>query len=147
MEIVNLEDIDLTGFSIRTSNSKEMNPNTAKIGKLWQAFYEKAPGQGAMPAISYGVYSNYESDHNGEYDVTAAMNGDLLLDDCSQVTIPSGKYLKFKKEGSLPEAALHLWQEIWEYFSATPDFKRSFQFDFEEYTSMTDVAIYIGVKE
>lgn len=58
----------ISGLKIRTKNADEMNPKTAKIGALWQTFFTDA-----MPTLEptplYGVYTNYESDARGEFDV------------------------------------------------------------------------------
>lgn len=146
MEVTKIPEIKLAGLQIRTSNQKEMNPESAKIGSLWQRFYEELTKSGEMPECSYGVYSNYESDQHGEYDLTVAKTGEFNGEGSIEITIPSGKYLKFEKEGPLPDSALQLWQEIWNYFENTSNHERTFICDFEEYSSMTDVAIYIGIK-
>lgn len=42
MKIVEIEqEQTVYGITIRTKNSNEMNPETAKIGELWESFMEK----------------------------------------------------------------------------------------------------------
>ncbi len=146
MEVTNLPEIKLAGLQIRTSNQKEMDPELQQIGSLWQRFYGELTNSGEIPECSYGVYSNYESDQHGEYDLTVAKTGTFNGEESIEITIPSGKYLKFEKEGPLPDSALQLWQEIWNYFENSKDYKRTFICDFEEYSSMTHVAVYIGIE-
>lgn len=146
MEVTNISEIKLAGLKTRTSNLNEMNPESAKIGNLWQRFYAELTQKGEIPDCSYGIYSNYESDQNGEYDLTVAKTGEFNAENSVDFIIPAGKYLKFEKEGPLPETAFHLWQEIWSYFENNNDYKRTFICDFEEYSSMTNVAVYMGIE-
>lgn len=92
-----------------------------------------------------GIYYNYESDENGEYDVMAGVEGeDKAL---TQVEIQSGRYLCFKFEGELPAACIQGWMYVWNYFQqADCAYKRVYATDFEKYTSESGVEIYIGVK-
>lgn len=145
MEIVEIDELNLSGLKTRTNNQLEMSPNSASIGDLWQKFYSFHNENATIPEKSYGIYCNYESDFNGDYDLFAASISKNSVDGFSNVIIPSGKYLKFEKSGKLPEIAMELWQEVWTYFENNSDYERSYICDFEEYLSMNDVAIYIGV--
>jgi len=137
----------VSGFSVRTSNQDEMNPGKGKIAGLWQDFSTILHREGIQPTAVYGVYSDYASDEHGEYDVTAAITGVFPHAERRELHIPSGRYLRFEKQGPLPGAALALWQEIWDYFRQGATVKRTYLFDFEEYTGPKSVAIYIGIKE
>lgn len=145
MEKVTLETQTLYGLSVRTNNQTEMTPN-GKIGPLWQDFYSQLGQKGIMPSIGYGVYSNYESDHLGDFDLTVAQEEAASLAGEQDITIPAGTYLRFEKSGECPQACIDLWKEIWAYFEQDNAPRRSYTADYEEYLSMNKVAIYIGIE-
>jgi len=122
------------GPSISTNNRDEFDPVTAKIAGLWAQFFATSP---SLPV--YGVYSNYESDANGQFDVTAGTHAK------SGIEIKEGRYLVFKARGPMPTAVIDAWSFIWRYFEEYP-IKRSFLSDFEAYGS-EGVDIHIGIIE
>lgn len=137
----------ITGFKVRTKNEDEMNPQTAKIGALWQNYFEQImPTLGETPPPTYGVYTNYESDAFGEFDVLVGVQGVENIADLETVTLESGNYLCFEANGELPQAVIDTWGEIWSYFSDEncPQ-KRLFKTDYECYMSQSEAKIYIGV--
>ena len=92
----------ISGISVRTTNEKEMSPESAKIATLWQKFYEVRLNQEIPNQISdtpvYGVYSSYESDVTGEYTLTAGLeveDGAEISQDFPRVEIAEGKYYVF----------------------------------------------------
>jgi predicted transcriptional regulator YdeE len=91
---------------------------------------------------NFGVYSNYESDAQGAFDVTAG----VAVSQGGTVQVPAGDYLVFTGQGELPQSVLDVWQRIWAYFGAHPEIKRRFQSDFEAYTSPHAVTVWIGVE-
>ena len=145
MEIVRLENIDVRGIGIRTDNVSEMNATTAKIGSLWAAFYsELAPALGADAKV-FGLYTNYESDHTGAFDVVACSDR-LNAENLDSFHIHSGSYLQFKGAGEMPQAVIDLWGKVWNYFaSENCKYKRAFTTDFELYKSENQIEIYIAV--
>ncbi len=132
------------GLKVRTTNEKEMNPETAQIGGLWGAFFEKIMPHVPEGTAGYGVYTNYESDAMGAFDVLAGTEVEIA--ELETVTLQSGKYLCFEAKGELPQAVIETWGEIWKYFTAVdcPD-KRAFDTDFEYYLSESEAEIYIGI--
>ena len=58
---------------------------------LWVKAYED--GFCSKDNISYGVYHNYASDVNGDYDVSVAVESNQLNGE--KLQIKSGRYLKF----------------------------------------------------
>jgi predicted transcriptional regulator YdeE len=67
----------VAGLRVRTTNAAEHQPQSAKIGPMWGRFFseeqaESIPGKIPGSAI-YGVYSAYESDASGAFDVTAGV--------------------------------------------------------------------------
>lgn len=136
------EGLKIYGFHTRTQNSDEFNEKTAKIPIIWQDLY-------ATPWVHeteiYGVYSNYESDANGFYTVTAGVPDAQNKTDLYEIIIPSGDYLVFEAEGPMPESVIKTWQQIWTYFTNTTIYQRNFLTDFEWYTGKDTVAVYIGI--
>ncbi len=148
MQKVKLENRTIIGLKVRTKNEDEMNPNTQKIGSLWQNFFTNImPSLGETPPPLYGVYSNYESDANGEFDVLVGAKSVELLDAREKVILEEGTYLCFKAKGELPQAVIETWGEIWAYFSdENSKEKRAYRTDFELYLSKDEAEIYIGVE-
>ena len=141
------------GIGVNTSNAAEMDESLARIPMLWARFYsegilDKIPAK-KPPVVPVGIYTDYESDHNGPYrlvagaiveDGTAAPNGFAVA------TLPAGKYLKFTGEGEMPGVVIDTWKAIWSYFSAPAKEKRAFTADFEVYRGPGTVDIYIAVR-
>ncbi|WP_417335486.1 GyrI-like domain-containing protein [Halobacteriovorax marinus] len=133
------------GLTIRTKNENEMNQETAKIGNLWGSFYSEVAPLLNKEELVYGVYSSYESDHSGEFNVTAA--SEKKVDETEAVEIEAGRYLVFTAQGEMPQAVIQAWTDIWNYFSdENSDFKRLYKTDFELYDGTNAVKVYIGIK-
>lgn len=145
----NLENIEVAGISVRTNNSKEMEPSTAQIGALWEKFYGEVAPKLPRGSKVFGLYTNYESDHNGNYDVVACTDSELPKDisGVESFDIKAGGYLVFSEEGDMPQTVFKLWNQIWEYFSS-PDcpYKRAYTTDFELYKSENEIEISIAVQ-
>ncbi len=133
------------GLSIRTMNKNEMNQETAKIGDLWTSFSSKvSPLLGEAEAI-YGVYSSYDSDHSGEFNVTAA--SEKKVEATESVVIESGRYLVFSAQGEMPQVVIQAWTDIWNYFSdEKSEYERLYKTDFELYDEPSRIKVYIGIK-
>lgn len=147
MQRITIKPFTVSGPLVRTTNEMEMSPKTAKISKLWQCFSEFHPANGRQPGTCYGVYSNYETNEQGAFDVLAGARSISQTEQHPEVTIPGGAYLRFEKKGDLPQAVMTLWQEIWHYFSKDNAPERSYNCDFEEYIDTNTVAIFIGIQE
>ncbi len=144
----------VTGIAVRTRNSEEMNPASARIGGLWERFFSQSwerqlPGRGTDGRL-FGVYSGYESNEQGAFDVTAGVA--LAAPDAAppaagvhRVDIEAGSYLVFTGEGDMPQMVIDTWARIWRYFAENPQAQRRFATDFEAYEGPDRVAIHIGV--
>lgn len=149
MDIVNVEGFTVQGLRLRTQNALEMDPSTATIPAhvaLVDANITIDYRSGARP---YSVYCEYESDVNGEFDVVMGSNNiaasKLPLE---SVEIQAGQYMKFTKEGEFPDAIIQAWQEVWQYFSASPaEHSRAYTTDFEHYEGPNKVSVYIALKD
>lgn len=137
-----VESFTVTGFSERTQNKDEFNEKTAKIPRLWQQFYAS---ELASNADIYGVYSNYDSDANGFYMVTAGVGYSGAQTELNTVAIQAGNYLVFEGTGSMPAILVETWERIWTFFETNTAYRRHYISDFEAYNGTDNVAIYIGV--
>lgn len=152
--VVQVPAFSVAGIAVRTCNRDEMVPERARIGALWDRFFSESwarrlPGPGADGRL-YGVYSVYESDEHGAFDVTAGVSAAVQADPpvgtaCVQV-LP-GDYLVFHREGTMPQMVIDAWGDVWRYFEANPGVQRSFRTDFELYEGPDRVALHIGVLE
>lgn len=149
MKIIQLDEKQITGISIRTTNAREMNSETSKIGALHQQFDEKVPVDYKSGARVYGVYYNYESDYSGEFSVLAGTDqiGKTPIDNLESVSIPGGTYMVFEAKGEVPQIVITTWSKIWDYFStADTQYQRAYTTDFEFYKNQNEIEIYIAVK-
>lgn len=141
------------GISCRTTNAAERDSATGKIPALYERFFAEGVA-GQIPDCRdasgiFGVYSNYESDHNGAYTLTVACETEL--DEAAPagldvIDVAAGDYLVFEEAGELPGAVQGLWQRIWTYFDASAEHRRAFTVDFEVYSDeVPGVRIYIAL--
>ena len=147
----------VAGIRVRTRNSEEMDPAIARLGDLWGRFFSqswerKLPARDEADDRIFGVYSAYESDEHGAFDVTAGVAvaapqpvGGESVPGASCVDIEPGDYLVFRGEGEMPQMVIDTWQRIWRYFADNPRVQRRFGTDFEAYEGPDKVAIHIGV--
>lgn len=144
-----LDAFTINGFKVRTNNNNEFNSDTAEIAPLWHHFYHHLYPKMSNTAHIYGVYTNYTSDHTGDYDIIACTNEKILDDIPRLITrhLPAGNYLKFTKSGAMPQACIHLWQEIWGYFnSQNCPHVRVYTQDIEHYLGTSQVEIFISIQ-
>ena len=149
-EVKTIEAFSVTGFQARTTNAAEQNPQTGKIGGLWQQFFGSPLFQPTAGVV--GVYSNYESDAMGAFHVTAGTPSSSLSSGAApantqSVQIQAGQYLVFRSKGAMPQAVITGWMQVWDFFSTQRlDIERSYQTDFEQYLGLDEAAIHVGVK-
>ncbi|MCL2914261.1 GyrI-like domain-containing protein [Shewanella corallii] len=147
MDVQSLGPLTITGLKTRTTNVNETNPQTAAIKPLWERFFMLAGQQMAPSDTFYGIYTHYESDVNGEYDliVGSPSLSSSFAEDSVTHEIPQGRYLVFSASGEMPQTVITLWQQIWQYFSeADCPHTRAYTSDFESYVmneSRVDIAI------
>jgi predicted transcriptional regulator YdeE len=150
-EIKTIEAFSVTGFQARTTNAAEQNPQTGKIGGLWQQFFGSSFFQPTAGVV--GVYSNYESDAMGAFDVTAGVPSSSLSSGTAPantqiVQIQAGQYLVFRGKGAMPQAVIDAWGQIWQHFGQPrTDVARVYRTDFEQYIGADEVAIHISVRQ
>lgn len=135
----------VAGLTVRTSNKDERDPQSARIGGLWARFFDEcayeAPHRLGDERL-YGVYSGYESDAHGAYDMTA---GVAVKGEPWAVHIEAGDYLVFSHQGQMPQMVISAWESVWAYFEENPHIRRSYRSDFESYAGPEQVDIHIGI--
>lgn len=150
IHIQQVQAFKVSGLQVRTCNADERDNATAKIGLLWGQFSAqqlpvRLPHQTESARV-IGAYSNYESDATGSFDVTAGMAVSAPAPDMSTIDIEEGRYLVFPCKGEMPKAVIEGWQKVWSYFENQPERRRRYRTDFEEYLSMQEALIYIGIE-
>jgi predicted transcriptional regulator YdeE len=153
----NVAAFTIIGIAARTDNAKESTANGI-IPKQWQRFFNegipvKIPSTSGMNF--YAVYSDYASDHNGEYtyvvgqavkDGTAAPSGMVAK------RVPAGHYAVFTTEvGPFAKVISAAWQRIFK-LEAAGKLNRAYKTDFEIYDQRAQnpqngqIDIYVGLK-
>lgn len=151
MRLEHIEGFTVVGLRVRTINSDEFNPATAKLPQLWGRFFSERIADGVPNRLNknaiFGVYSEYASDDTDFYTVTAGVKVDSkeLLPELKDVNVETGEYLVFEGQGEMPQAVIQTWKTVWGYFSHNPEYKRRYRTDFELYQGSDRIAIYIGV--
>jgi len=155
--VMNKESFQIVGISARTSNANEITAQ-AKIPQLWSDFYQQnVVGQiaNAVNHVTYGLYSDYETDVNGEYSITLGVEvlaADEIPEGMFVKTMPAAKYLVFTSDkGPFEEVVVKAWQDVWAWF-ASSGVERTYTGDFEMYDERcanpqeAQVDIYIAIK-
>lgn len=153
------QSFQIVGISAKTNNANEITAQ-AKIPQLW-ATYDQQDVAGQLlsqknNAVMYGLYSDYETDVNGEYTLTPGVevSADIEVPKGMVIkTIPASKYLVFTSEkGLMPDIVIQAWQDIWTWFANTTEVERTYSGDFELYDERcaqpneAQVDIYIAIK-
>ena len=148
-ERIEINGFTVSGLTVRTKNSDEFNPATAKIAGTWGRFFtEGLPARISHQVAEspvYGVYSGYESDATGLYDLTSGMAVSQINNDFSSITVEPGHYLQFTAKGLMPGAVIEAWGQVWAWFAENPQIKRRFGSDYEAYTGADEVKVCIGI--
>jgi len=148
---------NIIGITAKTTNANEMTAN-AQISKLWDSYFQQQINEimpvSLDPAVTYGLYSDYASDVNGEYSITIGMetNSELVKRDLVVKAIPAAKYLVFTSEkGPISQIVIKAWQNVWKWFENS-EVERAYTGDFEVYDERcadpneAQVEIYIAIK-
>lgn len=155
VEEIKLNSIKAAGISARTNNADESDPGKSQIMPLYRKFFEediesKIPGV-VNDEFFMGVYTDYESDYNGDYTLIICKevaDYDNIPEEFHKKEIEEGKYLRFSAEGEMPGVVFEAWKYIWEYFSNNSQYERAYNTDFEKYSKLRHdkVEIFISIK-
>jgi predicted transcriptional regulator YdeE len=144
----------VVGLATRTTNAAESDPALGKIAKLWGRFrneewFDRLEQAGAFgPPV--GVYSAYESDVTGSYQILVGREVPTPASPAPPlqlVSLPEARYLVFRRSGSLPQMVIDGWQDVWAYFAGKDAPARAYSFDFEIYPNATSVEIWVAVRD
>ena len=153
---------EVAGFSVigietRTSNAKEATPEGV-IPRQWQRFFQEGIADKIPNKIGgnlYAVYSDYASDHNGEYSFligAKVKEGTVPPQGMVARTIPTGHYALFTSEnGPLAKVVPQAWMEIFK-LEDEKKIQRTYKVDFELYDQRSrdpqnaQVDLYLGIK-
>lgn len=136
------KEFSLYGLTVRTNNKYEFEMrNEGKIAKLWGQFFAenitaKVPAPVGDEVIA--VYSNYESDHNGDYDYTIGLksSSDKTIPGLVSLKVSGGRYISLKTEkGPIYAVVPQLWQKVWQMNDQELGGKRAYDTDYEIYGS------------
>ncbi|MDF2682212.1 MAG: yobU [Brevibacillus sp.] len=136
---VKLDEMCIAGIGIRTTNQQQSEGN-GSIGELWQRYYmegiqDRTPDR-LDPDVVLGVYSEYESDEKGAYNLligAAVQPGSDVPQGLTVLSIPAGTYAVFTtRRGPLVEVVVEAWSHVWEWSHQSGN-KRTFTADFERY--------------
>jgi predicted transcriptional regulator YdeE len=139
------------GLTVRTTNAREMSGKDGQIGPLWRQFMHG--GAAAIPGVvepetTYAVYSHYDSDETGSYDLILGKSvrpGQEVPPAMKGISIPAARYLVFTASASSPDAIQSAWTQVYEYFAQHKKQRRAFSADFEQYSS-SGIRLFIAVQ-
>jgi predicted transcriptional regulator YdeE len=147
----------LIGIEARTTNAKEAGGNGV-IPEQWRRFFSEGILQKIPDRIDsniYAVYSEYASDHNGEY---SYLIGTKVKDDTTAPSgmvakhVLAGQYAVFTSDkGPFPKVVPEAWQKIFG-LEDEGKLKRAYRTDFELYDQRAQdpqngqLDIYVGLK-
>ena len=142
----------VVGLATRTTNADEADPSKARIGELWGRFtsqhWAERLGQGGAVGPTLAVYSAYESDVSGSYQILVGREvpGSYPVAPPLQVVdVPPGQYIVFSLAGPLAGTVIEGWRAIWAYFGRPDVPRRAYTADFEAYLELERVEIWIAV--
>ncbi|MBM3184525.1 MAG: AraC family transcriptional regulator [Chlamydiae bacterium] len=149
----------IIGLKTRTNNAIEIDAHSGKILPCVQKYFhqqiaDKIPNR-LSPGTTYCIYTEYESDHLGNYTYfigEEVSSLDEIPEGLEGMTIPKQKYVKFTNgPGVMPDVVRKPWFEIWQMDTKTLGGKRAYLADFEIYDERARdhqnivLDIYIGI--
>ena len=153
----NVPGFTVIGIAARTDNAKE-STSDGIIPKQWQKFFSEGT-LGQIPNKTspnlYAVYTDYASDHNGEYTYvvgTAVKDGTAAPTGMVVKRVPTAQYAVFTTEiGPFAKVVPAAWQRIFK-LEEEGKLKRAYNTDFEIYDQRAQnpqnaqIDIYVGIK-
>lgn len=157
-KVVRQEGFIVVGIAVRTSNAREMTADGV-IGKQWARLMQ----EGLLAKIPYkadqsivAIYTDYASDHNGEYTFLLGARVTSAADvPAGMVTrqIPAGKFAVFISEkGPAQQVVPATWMRINSLPKSASGGDRTYAADYEIYDERARdpqnvvVDVYVGIK-
>jgi predicted transcriptional regulator YdeE len=131
----------LIGIQVRTNNKNEIDPKTGKIFPVVVRFFheqlfDKIPNR-LKAGTTLCCYTDYESDHNGDYTYFIGEEVTSLHDvpaGFETLIIPAQTYAKFTTNPApMPDVVRNAWFSIWSMTDSDFGGKRNYKTDFEVY--------------
>jgi len=157
-KFVSQDGFTVIGIAARTTNAKEMTPDGV-IGKQWMRIFQegvlgKIPNKADASIIA--VYTDYASDHNGEYTylLGARVTSDAQIPEGMVAKkIPGGKFAVFTSDkGPAPQVVPAIWIKINSLTQNAVGGDRLYRADYEIYDERArdpgnlQVDVYVGIK-
>ncbi len=151
MTLAEVPAFTVIGATVRTTNGDEMSGSSGKIGPLWNQFMHG--GDKAIPGVidqdtTYAVYTNYESDATGAYDLILGRSvhpDQKPPTGMKSIHVPAAHYLVFTAAGNSPDAIKAAWGNVYDYFARHTERLRAFTVDFEQYSN-SGIKLNIAVR-
>lgn len=155
---VQLEGFTVIGIATRTNNAREASADGV-IGKQWTRLMQedvlaKIPGK--LDHSIVALYTDYESDHNGEYTfvlgskVSSPAN---VPEGMVAKKIPAGRYAVFTSgRGPGQKVVSELWMKINSLSKSSLGGDRTYRADFEMYDERAadprnlQMDVYVGIR-
>ena len=156
--VVECRAFTVVGIAARTSNAREMTADGI-IGKLWgrlmqEGLLARIPNRADQHIVA--VYTDYASDHNGEYTfVLGARVKSVAEVPAGMVAkkIPAGKFAVFTSEkGAAAQVVPATWTKINSLPRSAAGGDRAYRADYEIYDERAadpanlQVDVYVGIK-
>ncbi|HEY9125651.1 MAG TPA: GyrI-like domain-containing protein [Acidobacteriaceae bacterium] len=148
----------IAGLQVRTSNAAE-STQSGQIGRLWSRFFSDNVAASIPNRVGdalYAVYSNYESNENGAYDILVGVRVSTIEGLPAGITfagITTGEYAVLTTEkGPVAERVPAAWREVWSLTPEALGSRRAFLSDYELYDhraadpANAEVEIHIGLE-
>lgn len=157
-KVVEKAGFTVIGISARTTNAKEVTAEGV-IGPMWGRLFQegllaKVPNKADQSIVA--VYTDYASDHNGEYTYVLGARVSSDTDVPAGMIakkIPAQKFAVFTSEnGPAPKVVPQLWMKINSLPKTAVGGDRQYKADFEIYDERArdpqdlQMDIYIGIK-
>jgi predicted transcriptional regulator YdeE len=158
-KVVEVPEFSVIGIQVRTNNAKETAAGGLIPGQ-WQKFFkegiaDKIPNK-IGPTI-YAVYTNYASDHNGDYDFIIGMKVGSVSEIPSGMAatkLPKGRYaIVPSATGPVSQIVPQAWRSVYRLDDSKQlGGVRAYKADFELYDQRSQnpqgsqVDLYIGLK-
>ena len=157
-KVVEQDGFTVIGITARTTNAKEMTPDGV-IGKQWMRIFQegvlgKIPNKADAHIVA--VYSDYTSDHNGEYTylLGARVTSDAEVPEgMVSKKIPGGKFAMFTSDkGPAPQVVPATWMKINSLPQNAIGGDRLYRADYEIYDERArdpqnlQMDVYVGIR-
>lgn len=142
------DEILVVGYTVRTDNASEADPDRALLGGLWgraaapRAFDSVA---GRLDDRLYAVLTDYEKDHTGAYTQVvgvAVSSFDELPEGLVAVRVPAAECWKLESRGPMPKGLIETWMGV---LGHPGNLRRAFTTDLEiHHAGGADLYLAVG---